>query len=68
MIKIKKGQLWKSKESKKIIRICQKWSGNRHWAVVNVKNGKAHHIHEGTLFKYYEILGDDNEKRNKSRQ
>ena len=52
---IKKGQLWKSKESKKVIRICQRWSGNLHWIVVNISNGKTHHIHEGTLLKYYEV-------------
>ena len=51
---IKKGQLWKSKSSGQVVRITQKWSGNNHWSVINVRNGKGHHIHEGTLLKFYE--------------
>lgn len=52
---IKKNQLWKSKDSGRVLRIIQKWSGNLHWAVedINRKNC-GHHIHEGTLQKFYE--------------
>jgi hypothetical protein len=64
---IKKNQIWKSKTSNKTIRIVQKWSksGNKHWVVedVNRKNC-SHHIHEGTLLKFYELLEITNDNSN----
>ncbi len=45
---VKRGQSWKNKTTGKIVKIQRKASGNRHW---NIDNG--HHIHEGTLQKYY---------------
>lgn len=56
-MKIKKGQIWKSKESKKTLQITRKYSGNRHWVAKDIKRkNTSHRIHEGTLLKYYELL------------
>jgi len=56
-IKIKRGQIWKSKDSGLIIKICQKWRGNKYWCVKAInRKDTTHHIHEGTLIKYYEIM------------
>lgn len=58
-IKVKRGQLWKSKTSNVIIRIIGKWSGNRHWLVENPRRkNNSHHIHEGTLYKFYELISN----------
>lgn len=55
--KIKKGQLWKSKTNKVIIRIIGKWSGNNHWFIENPeRKNSSHHIHEGTLYKFYNLI------------
>jgi hypothetical protein len=56
-IKIKKGQLWKSKASNVIVRIIGKWSGNKHWLIENPqRKNSSHHIHEGTLKKFYNLI------------
>jgi len=55
-IKIKKGQLWKSKDSNIVLQIVNKFSGNRHWNTKKIGGKKAHRIHEGTLYKFYELL------------
>jgi len=54
---IKKGQLWKSKQSGIVLKIINKASGNLHWTAVQVNGGKSHHVHEGTLQKYYQLVG-----------
>ena len=55
--KVKKNQIWKSKTSGKLLRIVQKATGNRHWTTAGVgRKNHAHHIHEGTLLKFYELL------------
>jgi hypothetical protein len=46
---VKKGQCWKNKTTGRIITIRGKATGNRHWTADN-----GHHIHEGTLLKFYE--------------
>jgi len=46
---VKKGQFWQDKETGKIVKIMGKATGNLHWKLDN-----GHHIHEGTLQKYYE--------------
>jgi len=48
--KVKKGQLWKEKVTGKAVKIMAKATGNLHWKLDN-----GHHIHEGTLQKYYEL-------------
>ena len=53
---IKKGQIWKSKNSNTRIKITSKFSGNRHWNTAKLpKSKKSHKIHEGTLLKFYEL-------------
>jgi hypothetical protein len=46
---VKKGQSWRNKATGKVVRVKGKATGNRHWSIDN-----GHHIHEGTLLKYYE--------------
>ena len=53
--KIKRGQRWKSKMNGTVLEIQNKASGNRHWTVNRIGRKKAHHIHEGTLLKFYEL-------------
>lgn len=53
---IKKGQIWKSKDSGVEIEIVSKKSGNRHWNTKKLNGNKSHKIHEGTLLKFYELL------------
>lgn len=48
---IKRGQLWMNKETKVVVRIMRKATGNLHWTLNN-----GHHIHEGTLQKFYEQI------------
>lgn len=53
---VKKGQRWKSKTNGKILVITGKATGNRHWATKDEeRKNTAHHIHEGTLIKFYEL-------------
>lgn len=47
---VKIGQVYKSKDSGKLIKIVRKKSGNKHWTT-----HEGHNIHEGTLTKYYEL-------------
>ena len=54
-MKIKRGQIWKSKDSGINIEILKKFSGNRHWNTKKIGGGKSHKIHEGTLIKFYEL-------------
>lgn len=51
---IKRGQVWKSKDSGKVIKIVQKKSGNGHWLTDN-----GHIIHFGTLKKFWELQTKD---------
>ena len=48
---VKRGQFWKNRQTGKLVRVMCKWSGNRHWTLDN-----EHHIHEGTLTKYYDLV------------
>ena len=47
-MKVKRGQQWKNKTTGSIVTIKNKSTGNRHWTLDN-----QHHIHEGTLLKFY---------------
>lgn len=53
---IKKGQLWKSKDSGVVLEIIGKKTGNKHWNTKKLGGGKTHKIHEGTLQKFYKQL------------
>jgi hypothetical protein len=46
---IKRNQKWKNKTTGRIVCVLKKATGNRHWTLDN-----GHHIHEGTLLKFYE--------------
>ena len=52
---IKRNSKWREKEGKKIIQLVGKASGNRHWTTrrLDKRGGVSHHLHEGTLTKYY---------------
>ena len=50
---VKKGQLWKEKQGKKIVKVLRKSTGNLHWTLDN-----GHHIHEGTLTKFFELISN----------
>lgn len=51
------GKKFKSKTSSIEIKIISKKSGNGHWNCVQINGGKkSHHIHEGTLKKFYEEI------------
>jgi len=52
-----KGKTFQCKTSSKIIKVIKKYGGNGHW-VCNQLNGKkqSHHIHEGTIKKFYEEI------------
>lgn len=48
------GRIFKSNTNGKIIKIVKKKSGNGHWTCVQIDGAKkSHHIHEGTLNKFY---------------
>jgi hypothetical protein len=57
MTKYKKGTILKSKTSDKKIEIVSKMGGNGHYTTRPLnKNQKSHHIHYGTLDKFYEVV------------
>ena len=59
MTKYKKGTILKSKTSNKKIQIVSKMGGNGHYDTKPLnKNCKAHHIHYGTLDKYWEVVDE----------
>jgi hypothetical protein len=54
--KINRGQIWKSKTTGIVLKIMSKHGGNRHWSATQLNGKHSHHIHEGTLHKYYELI------------
>ena len=53
---IKRNQIWKEKEGKKIIKLLRKATGNRHWTIDRLdRKAKHSHIHEGTLLKFFNL-------------
>ena len=54
---VKKGQKYKAINSGVEITIVSKCSGNRHWNTKKNGSGKSHMIHEGTLKRFYELIG-----------
>jgi len=56
-MKIKRNQIWKEKNGKKILQIMATATGNRHWTIRRLDRKTKHsHIHEGTLLKFYNLL------------
>ena len=56
MMKIKRGMKFKSKTNGRRIKIISKASGNGHWNCKQIDGGRqSHHIHEGTLRKFYDV-------------
>ena len=54
-MKIKRGQVWKEKNGKKVLQLANKASGNNHWTIRRLDRKSKHsHIHEGTLLKFYQ--------------
>lgn len=53
---VKKGQIWREKNTGRLLKITTKASGNFHWSAVQLNGNQCHHIHEGTLQKYYDLI------------
>lgn len=49
----RKGMRLKAINSKTVIELISRKSGNRHWNTRKIGKKKSHMIHEGTLEKYY---------------
>ena len=56
---VKKGQIWVEKKTGKRIRISSKTSGNFHWSFNPLDGKQSHHIHEGTIQKFYKLLSNE---------
>ena len=55
--RVRPGQLWKAKNAKRVMRVTARAGGNKHWYITNVEGSRrCHHIHEGTLRKFYELM------------
>jgi len=53
---VKAGQIWRSKGGTSEIQIKSKKNHNGHWNTHKLNGSKNNHsIHEGTLFKFWEI-------------
>lgn len=54
---IKKKQIYKEINGKKILQLTGKATGNRHWTIKRLDRKSKHsHIHEGTLLKFYKLI------------
>ena len=51
---LKKGMLMKSKNNGVVLKLL-KVGGNGHWSCTT-NRGKTHHVHYGTLIKFYEEI------------
>ena len=51
---VKPGTVFQSCDSGKRIQIVAPATGNKHWTCRTLGRKGSHHIHEGTLQKYYE--------------
>lgn len=52
---IKKGQIWIDKQTGRKIKISNRASGNFHWSCIPLDGKTAHHLHEGTIQKFYKL-------------
>ena len=59
-MKIRKGMKFKSKTNHVMIEILNRKNGNGHWNTRKItgSNKNVHMIHEGTLKKYYSLVGE----------
>ncbi len=51
---VRKGQRWKSKERGQICVVVAKGKRGKEWIVSTTRD--SHHINEGTLLKYFELV------------
>ncbi len=52
---IRSGQRWRNKATGRVFVVGQRASGNGHWRISHAGlSRRSHHIHEGTLRKFYE--------------
>ena len=58
-MKVKKGQVWKSKDGGFMIKITGRQTGNGHWNTARVGGSRrtSHKVFDKTLFKFYELMG-----------
>lgn len=54
---VRVGQRWKSKSGGFVVTVTAKATGNKHWTTARDGNRRSHTTHEGTLRKFYELLG-----------
>jgi len=55
MIPVRPGQRYRNKTTGRVIVIGQRATGNGHWRIsYAVSTRRSHHIHEGTLRKFYD--------------
>ena len=60
--KYRPGMVLKSRDTGRLITIKRRASGNRHWTV-DTTGRKSHHIHEGTMDKFYEVVDNETQDR-----
>jgi len=54
-VAIRPGQRWRNKMTGRVVVVGQRATGNGHWRISRVgKARRSHHIHEGTLRKFYD--------------
>ena len=52
---IRPGQRWRNKTTGRVVVVGQRATGNGHWRISHAgKARRSHHIHEGTLRKFYD--------------
>jgi hypothetical protein len=55
---VRVGQRWRNLTTGRVFVISQRATGNGHWKIRHEgKSRRAHHIHEGTLRKFYARVG-----------
>ena len=53
--KMKVGQSYQDNKTGRVIKVLQRATGNNHW-IIKAGKGNTHHIHEGTIRKYYTLI------------
>lgn len=53
-VTFRRGQRWRNRATGRVIILSHRASGMKHWSASSVPSSrKSHHIHEGTLAKFY---------------
>ena len=52
----RRGQRWRERRTGRILVLSRRTSGNKHWSASAPGSRKSHHIHEGTLAKFYVLM------------